>query len=299
MSTVRAGLVQMTLKAPTSAPVAEIRDAMNDAHAAQVEAAARAGVQVLCFQEVFNQPYFCAVNDPRWQGAAEALDGPTVARFAPLAARHGMVIALPLYELAADGRRFNTTVVLDADGSVLGSYQKTHIPTIGSQLHTMIAPAERGTERTWFEPGETGWPVFATRYLRLGVYICYDRHFPEGWRALGLAGADYVVNPSATWAGLSQHLWTIEQPAAAVANGFFVGAINRVGEEAPWNIGRFYGSSYVVDPRGQVLAQGPEDRDALVVADLDLDLVAEVRDTWRFFEHRRPDAYAPLQASRG
>ncbi|MCP5152718.1 MAG: acyltransferase [Ectothiorhodospiraceae bacterium] len=296
MSTIRVGLVQMALKAPTSAPVAEIRDAMNDAHVAQVEAAARAGVQVLAFQEVFNQPYFCPVNDPKWAGAAEPLDGPTVTRFAPLAARHSMVIALPMYERAADGRRFNTTVVLDADGSVLGTYQKTHIPTIGGRLHTMIPAEARGTERTWFEPGETGWPVFTTRWLKLGVYTCYDRHFPEGWRALGLAGADYVVNPSATWVGLSRHLWTIEQPAAAVANGFYVGAINRVGEEAPWNIGRFYGSSYVVDPRGQILAQGPEDADALVVADVDLDVVREVRETWRFFEHRRPETYAPVSA---
>jgi N-carbamoylputrescine amidase len=294
MATVRAGLVQMALKAPTSAPVTEIRDAMNTAHVAMVEDAAARGIQVLAFQEVFNQPYFCPVSDPKWQEAAEPLDGPTVSLFAPLAARHEMVIALPLYERAADERRFNTTVVLDADGTVCGTYQKTHIPTIGGRLHTMIPQAQRGTERTWFEPGESGWPVFETRWLRLGVYTCYDRHFPEGWRALGLAGADYVVNPSATWEGLSRHLWTVEQPAAAVANGFFVGAINRLGEETPWNIGRFYGSSYVVDPMGRILAQGPDDRDALVVADLDLDLVQEARDTWRFFEHRRPQAYRPL-----
>jgi len=202
-----------------------------------------------------------------------------------------MVVVAPIYELGPDGKRYNTAVVIDADGRVLGSYQKTHIPTIGRLHHTMIPEDRRGGEQHWFTPGTSGWPVFRTRYLTLGVYICYDRHFPEGWRALGLAGAEYVVNPSATWEGLSRHLWSIEQPAAAVANGFYVGAINRVGWEAPWDIGRFYGSSYVVDPRGQVIAQGPDDRDALVIADLDLDLIAEVRRTWRFFEHRRPDAY--------
>lgn len=294
--TVRVGLVQMALKAPTSAPVAEIRDAMNRAHAAMVEDAAQKGVQVIAFQEVFNSPYFCPVNDPKWDAAAEPLDGPTVAMFAPLAKAHGMVIALPIYERAKDGRRFNTTVVIDADGSVLGTYQKTHIPTIGRYLHGMVPESERGTEATWFEPGETGWPVFATKYLKLAVYTCYDRHFPEGWRALGLAGADYVVNPSATWEGLSRHLWTIEQPAAAVANAFYIGAINRVGTELPWDIGRFYGSSYVVDPRGQILAQGPDDADALVVADIDLGVVEAVRTTWRFMEHRRPEAYGPIVA---
>ena len=154
-----------------------------------------------------------------------------------------------------------------------------------------------GTERFWFEPGTTGFPVFQTRYLKLGAYICYDRHFPEGWRALGLAGADYVVNPSATWKGLSRHLWNLEQPAAAVANGFFVGAINRVGVEAPWSIGEFYGASYVVDPRGQIIAQGPEDVDALVVADIDLEVARAARDTWRFDAHRRPETYGALTSA--
>lgn len=294
MTNVRVGLVQMALKAPTSASVAAIRDAMLAAHVAKVEEAAAKGVQVICFQEVFNQPYFCPVNDPKWFDAAEPLDGPTIAALRPLAAKHHMVIVAPIYELAKDGTRYNTAVVIDADGQVIGTYQKTHIPGIGRNLHETVAEKDRGGETHWFAPGISGWPVFQTRYLKLGVYICYDRHFPEGFRALGLNGAEYVVNPSATWEGLSRHLWQIEQPAAAVANGYFVGAINRVGNEAPWNIGRFYGSSYVVDPRGQVLAQGPDDRDALVVADIDLEVARAARDTWRFYEHRRPEAYASL-----
>jgi N-carbamoylputrescine amidase len=128
----------------------------------------------------------------------------------------------------------------------------------------------------------------------VGVYICYDRHFPEGWRALGLNGAEIVYNPSATVAGLSQYLWKLEQPASAVANTYFVGAINRVGTEAPWNIGRFYGSSYFVNPRGEFLATGSEYDDELVVADLDLSQIDEVRKTWQFFRDRRPDAYGDL-----
>jgi len=121
----------------------------------------------------------------------------------------------------------------------------------------------------------------------IGVYICYDRHFPEGARALGLNGAEIVFNPSATVAGLSEYLWELEQPAHAVANGYFVGAINRVGHEQPWDIGEFFGKSYFCDPKGKILAQGSRDRDEVVVADLDLDEISEVRATWQFFRDRR------------
>jgi beta-ureidopropionase len=126
------------------------------------------------------------------------------------------------------------------------------------------------------------------------VYICYDRHFPEGARALGLNGAEIVFNPSATVAGLSQYLWKLEQPAHAVANGYFMGCINRVGVEAPWNVGKFYGSSYFVDPRGNFLAQAGESEDALVVAEMDLDMIDEVRSVWQFFRDRRPETYEEL-----
>jgi beta-ureidopropionase len=296
MSTVRVAVTQVALKGSTADPVETIRRNMLAAHLALVEEAASKGVQVISFQEVFNQPYFCPVNDPKWFAAAEPVDGPTIQALTPLARKHAMVIVAPIYELAPDGKHYNTAVVIDADGRVLGTYQKIHIPGIGRDLHGMIPKGERGDEKFWFADGTKGWPVFRTRYLKLGVYICYDRHFPEGWRALGLNGAEYVVNPSATMEGLSRHLWHIEQPAAAVANGFFVGANNRVGDEAPWNIGRFYGSSYVVDPKGRILAQGPDDRDALVIADIDLAVAREVRDTWRFYEHRRPETYAPLSA---
>jgi beta-ureidopropionase len=173
--------------------------------------------------------------------------------------------------------------VIDADGKYLGKYRKTHIPQVAGFY-----------EKFFFKPGNSGWPVFNTAFCKLGVYICYDRHFPEGWRALALNGAEYIVNPSATVAGLSQYLWKLEQPAAAVANGVFIGAINRPGTEGPWNIGRFYGSSYVCDPRGQILAEASEDKDELVVAEMDMDKVREVRDLWQFFRDRRPEMYGPL-----
>src|SRR3546814_385035 len=141
---------------------------------------------------------------------------------------------------------FHPCAVIYAEGRLLGKYPKAHFPQIAGFY-----------EKFFFKPGNSGWPVFDTAYCRLGVYIRYDRHFPEGWRALALAGAEYIVNPSATVAGLSQYLWKLEQPASAVANGCFIGAVNRVGSEAPWNIGKFYGSSYVVDPRGNFRSEEP------------------------------------------
>jgi N-carbamoylputrescine amidase len=149
-------------------------------------------------------------------------------------------------------------------------------------------------EKFFFKPGFSDWPVFKTKYCKLGVYICYDRHFPEGWRALALNGAEYIVNPSATVAGLSEYLWKLEQPASAVANGCWIGAINRVGTEAPWNIGEFYGQSYFVSPRGQIEKIASRDQDELIVYDMDMDMVKKVRDTWQFFRDRRPETYEAL-----
>ena len=284
MSTIRGGLIQMALKGSTADPPLAIANAMFDAHVPLIEKAGDAGVQVLCFQEVFTQPYFCPSQDPKWYTAAEPIpDGPTVKRLQEFAKRYAMVIVAPLYEEAMTGVYYNAAAVIDADGAYLGKYRKTHIPQVAGFW-----------EKFFFKPGSSGYPVFATRYCRLGVYICYDRHFPEGWRALALNGAEYIVNPSATVAGLSEYLWKLEQPAAAVANGVYVGAINRVGTEAPWNIGEFYGQSDFVNPRGQIEAIASRDRDELVVCDMNFDLVREVRNTWQFFRDRRPETYGAL-----
>jgi beta-ureidopropionase len=266
-----------------SRSVAEIQAAMLEKHLPMIHDAGKKGVQILCLQEIFNGPYFCPGQDKRWYDAAEPVPGPTVEKLAPIAAKYRMAMVVPIYEREQAGVYYNTAAILDADGSYLGKYRKTHIPQTSGFW-----------EKYFFRPGNLGYPVFKTRYATIGAYICYDRHFPEGARALGLAGAEIVYNPSATVAGLSQHLWKIEQPAHAVANGYFVGAINRVGTEAPWNIGKFYGNSYFVDPRGQIIACGSEDNDELVVAELDLDLIEEVRRTWQFYRDRRPDAYGPL-----
>jgi N-carbamoylputrescine amidase len=141
-----------------------------------------------------------------------------------------------------------------------------------------------------------GYPVFKTAYANVGVYICYDRHFPEGARLLGLNGAEIVYNPSATVAGLSEYIWKVEQPAHAVANGYFMGCINRVGTEAPWNIGQFYGQSYFVNPRGEIIKTASRDKDELITADLDLEQIKEIRDLWQFYRDRRPETYAQMTA---
>jgi N-carbamoylputrescine amidase len=286
MAKVKAGLIQMALKADTGETPEAIRDRMNEAHLPLIDAAGKQGVQVLCLQEVFNQPYFCPSQDVKWYAAAEKIpDGPTVSLMKEYAAKYAMVIVVPIYEEDITGVYYNTCAVIDADGSYLGKYRKTHIPQVAGFY-----------EKFFFKPGNSGWPVFQTAYCKLGVYICYDRHFPEGWRALALAGAEYIVNPSATVAGLSQYLWKLEQPASAVANGCYIGAVNRVGTEAPWNIGKFYGSSYVVNPRGEFLVEASEDKDELVTAEMDMEKVREVRNLWQFFRDRRPEAYGSLTA---
>ena len=278
---VRCGLIQCSNPLnDESLPVATIQKAMLDKHIPMIEDAGKKGVQILCLQEIFNGPYFCPSQDKRWYGAAETVPGPTTNAMAELARKHNMVIVVPIYEEAMRGVYYNTAAVIDADGTYLGRYRKQHIP------HTAGF-----WEKYFFKPGDGGYPVFQTRYAKVGVYICYDRHFPEGARCLGLNGAEIVFNPSATVAGLSQHLWKLEQPAHAVANGYYMGCINRVGTEPPWNIGRFYGSSYFVNPRGQIMAEGSEDKDELVTAELDLDVIDEVRRVWQFYRDRRPEAY--------
>ena len=242
---VKCGLIQAHNVAPTDAPIEEIKRANIENQMKMVEEAARQGVQMLCFQEIFATPYFMAEQNKRWYEAVERVpDGPTVQMMQSVAKEHGMVLIVSVYEEEISGIYYNTAAVIDADGKYLGKYRKTHIPHVAPGFW----------EKFYFRPGNLGYPCFDTAFARIGVYICYDRHFPEGARCLGLNGAEIIFNPSATVAGLSEYLWKLEQPAHAVANGYFVGAINRVGTEAPWNIGEFYGQSYFCDPRGQMLA---------------------------------------------
>ena len=275
MTVVRAALVQETWTGD--------KESMIKVHEDRAREAKEQGAQVICFQELFYGPYFCQVQDSAYYEYAESIPGPTTERFQALARELEMVMVLPMYEQEQAGVLFNTAAVVDADGTYLGKYRKNHIPQVKGFW-----------EKFYFRPGNLGYPVFDTAVGKVGVYICYDRHFPEGWRALGINGAEIVFNPSATSRGLSAYLWKLEQPASAVANEYFIGAINRVGIE---DLGEndFYGTSYFADPEGKFVGDTGDDHAAeLVVRDLDLDLLVEVRNRWQFYRDRRPEAYGEL-----
>ncbi len=278
---IKSALIQMSLaKTEGEGSIDEIKEAMLQKHLPYIDDAGKQGVQILCLQEIFNTPYFCPGQDSAWYASAEPVPGPTTERMQAYAKKYKMVMIVPVYEMEQAGVYYNTAAVIDADGSYLGKYRKTHIPQTGGFW-----------EKFFFKPGNLGYPVFETQYAKVGVYICYDRHFPEGARCLGLNGAEIVYNPSATTVGQSQYLWKIEQPAHAVANAYFMGCSNRVGIEKPWNLGHFYGTSYFVNPLGQIIACASEDKDELLVSEFDLDLITEVRSKWQFYRDRRPEIY--------
>jgi beta-ureidopropionase len=284
---VRGALIQATLSEPATSSPDKIKKSMVDKHVAMIAAAADKGAQVLCMQELFYGPYFCAEQQTKWYDLVEKIpDGPTTKLMCELAKKHNMVLVVPIYEEEQSGVYYNTASVIDADGKWLGKFRKIHIPQVNPGFW----------EKFYFRPGNMGYPVFDTKIGKVGVYICYDRHFPEGARCLGLNGAEIVFNPSATVAGLSEYLWKLEQPAHAVANGYWVGAINRPGWEEPWRIGEFYGQSYFCNPRGQLVAVASRDKDEIVVADIDLDMIREVRNTWQFYRDRRPETYGAITA---
>lgn len=273
---VRGALIQATWTGDKESMIAK--------HIEYARKAADQGAQVMCFQELFYGPYFCQVQRPEFFTYTEMIpDGPTTERMQKLAQELKMVLVVPMYEQDGVGVYYNTAAVIDSDGTFKGKYRKTHIPQLPGFW-----------EKYYFRPGNLGYPVFDTAVGKVGVYICHDRHFPEGARALGLNGAEIVFIPSATSRGLSQHLWRIEQTAHAIFNTYYVGTINRVGIE-PLGDDDFYGESYFCNPRGQFVGEVASDRDEeLIVRDLDMDLIQEVRNTWHFYFNRRPDQYGSL-----
>ncbi|WP_433742407.1 nitrilase-related carbon-nitrogen hydrolase [Falsibacillus pallidus] len=290
--TVKIGLIQAKHDVDGNETVAAHKEKAIEKHIKLVREAAEKGANIICLQEIFYGPYFCAEQNTKWYESAEEIpNGPTTKRFQELAKELGSVIVLPIYEREGIATYYNTAAVIDADGSYLGKYRKQHIPHVGV--------GDQGCgfwEKFYFKPGNLGYPVFDTAFAKVGVYICYDRHFPEGARILGLKGAEVVFNPSATVAGLSEYLWKLEQPAHAVANGYFLGAINRVGYEGPWNMGEFYGQSYLVDPRGNFVAMASRDQEEVIIGEMNKKLIREVRDTWQFYRDRRPETYEDMTA---
>ncbi len=276
MITVRAAVIQAYANMPKQEAV--------EKHVGLIGQAAASGAKVVCLQEIFHGPYFPAEQDPKWYATAEPESGPTVTRMRELAKQHKIVLVVPFFEEAQVGVYYNTAVVIEADGSLVGKYRKTHLPQVGPCFW----------EKFYFKPGNLGYPVFDTSAGKIGLIICYDRHFPEVARQVGLNGAEIVFNPSATVESLSRYLWELEQPAHAVANGYWIAAINRVGVEEPLTTARFYGSSYFCNPRGQIVARASDCSDEVLVHDIDLEMNREVRNTWQFMRDRRPETYGEL-----
>ncbi|UUZ85247.1 hypothetical protein LJK88_17745 [Paenibacillus sp. P26] len=206
MDTVRIGLIQASHDLSGDEPVSRHKAAAIEKHMKLVREAKRKGAQIVALQEIFYGPYFCAEQTAKWYEAAEEIpNGPTVRLFQETAKELGIVIILPIYEREGIATYYNTAAVIDADGTYLGKYRKHHIPHVGA--------GGKGAgfwEKFYFKPGNLGYPVFDTAFAKVGVYICYDRHFPEGARMLGLNGAEIVFNPSATVSGTSEYLWKLE-----------------------------------------------------------------------------------------
>ncbi len=277
MTTVRAAVIQAHANMP--------KDEAVDKHVELIAKAAADGAEVTCLQEIFHGPYFCAEQDPKWYATAEPEDGPIVTRMREVAqdAPHGP--DRPVVRGSADRR-----VLQLGRRDRAGRDRRRQVP---EDPHPARRPVLLG-EVLLQARATSGTRSSTPRVGKVGLIICYDRHFPEIGRALGLKGAELVFNPSATVESLSKYLWELEQPATAVANGYWIAAINRVGVEEPLSSAKFYGSSYFCDPRGQIVAQASDSEDEVLVHDLDLEMIREVRNTWQFLRDRRPELYGEL-----
>jgi N-carbamoylputrescine amidase len=281
MATVVLGLVQSTTYASKPESLAR--------HTALIREAAAKGAQIVCLQELFNIPYFCKRQDTEFFDLAEPIPGPTTEAMASLAKELGVVIIVPLFEKRGAGLYHNTVAVIDADGSYLGKYRKMHIPQ------------DPGfEEKFYFTPGDLGYPVWNTRFGRIGVLICWDQWYPEGARLAALAGAEIILYPTAIgWLpeekaalGSAQHCaWETVQRGHAVANGCYIAAVNRTGFQIDTE---FWGQSFVANPYGEIIAKGSVDREETLIVPCDLKKVEDFRRIWPFFRDRRIDTYAPL-----
>jgi N-carbamoylputrescine amidase len=255
--------------------------------------AAQRGAQIICLQELFRSQYFCQKQDATIFDLAEPIPGPSTEALATAARQHQVVIVGSLFERRDAGVYHNAAVVLDADGSLLGTYRKMHIPD--DPLYF---------EKYYFTPGDQGYRCFDTRYGRIGVLVCWDQWYPEGARLTALQGAKVLFYPTAIgWHpsekdqyGTEQHdAWRTIQRAHAIANGVYVAAVNRVGHEGPSEGGlEFWGSSFVSDPFGVVLSEASNNKEEILVAECDLAHLESVRRNWPFLRDRRIDSYGPI-----
>ncbi|XP_047996044.1 beta-ureidopropionase-like [Leguminivora glycinivorella] len=295
---VKVGVVQHSIATTTDKPIVEQREAIFNKIRKIITAAGEEGVNVLCLQEAWSMPFaFCTREKQPWCEFAEsAEDGPSTQFLKDLAVKYDMVIVSPILERdEAHGETiWNTAVVINEQGKVIGKHRKNHIPRVGDF-----------NESTYYFEGNTGHPVFQTKYGKIAINICYGRHHPQNWMMFGINGAEIVFNPSATVAGLSEHLWAVEARNAAIANSYFTAAINRVGSEqfpneftsgdgkpAHKEFGHFYGSSYMTAPDGCRTPGLSRVKDGLLIAQMDLNLCRQVKDKWGFTMTQRLDLYA-------
>lgn len=295
---VRIGVIQNSIVLPTTAPLVDQYKAIEAKVEKLIEAAAGLGANVICLQEAWTAPFFFCTREKRpWlEFAEDAERGPAAQFISRMAAKYGMVIVSPILErdFAHGQTIWNTAVVFSHTGSVIGKHRKNHIPRVGDF-----------NESTYYFEGNTGHPVFETKFGKIAVNICYGRHHPLNWMMFGLNGAEIVFNPSATVGALSEPLWPIEGRNASIANSYFVGAINRVGTEtfpseftsgdgkpAHKDFGHFYGSSYVANPDGSRTPGLSRNRDGVLVNEVDLNLCMQVKDKWTFQMTARYDMYA-------
>ncbi|CAH4022644.1 beta-ureidopropionase-like [Pieris brassicae] len=295
---IRIGIIQHSIAISTNKPIKQQREAIFMKVSKLIEAAGEEGVNVLCLQEAWSMPFaFCTREKIPWCEFAENVtDGLSTQFLKSFAIKYNMVIISPILE--RDEFRgdliWNTAVVINEKGIVMGSHRKNHIPRVGDF-----------NESTYYFEGNTGHPVFETKYGRIAINICYGRHHPLNWLMFGLNGAEVVFNPSATVSGLSEHLWAIEARNAAIANSYFTCAINRVGTEifpneftsgdgkqAHNDFGHFYGSSYVTAPDGTRTPSLSRTMDGLLISQIDLNMCRQIKDKWGFAMTQRLDMYA-------
>jgi N-carbamoylputrescine amidase len=282
------GLVQMAVGAD---PDENLRRA-----AARVEEAARSGAEVVCLQELFRSQYFCQREDTRAFDLAEPVPGPTTETLGRVARERKVVVVAPLFERRAAGVYHNSAAVIDATGEVVGLYRKMHIPDDPAYY-----------EKYYFAPGDLGFKAFDTRVGRIGTLICWDQWYPEGARLASLRGANILFYPTAIgWhpkekqaVGAQQRdAWRTVQRGHAIANGVYVAAVNRVGHEKPPDGGdgiEFWGSSFVADPQGVLVAEASLDKEEILLAQVDIARIEDVRRNWPFLRDRRIDAYGGLE----
>jgi beta-ureidopropionase len=254
-----------------------------------IREAADRGARIICLPELFSTMYFCVETRREYFDWAEPIPGPTIDRVSAVARETGTVVIAPIFERAPDDRYFNAAAVLSPDGNVIGKYRKSSIPL----MDTARSAEPRGNEKFYFTPGDLGFPTFATPFARIGILICYDRHFPEAARVLGLGGAEIVFVPTAT-SRMTRYLWDLELRAHAVTNIYYVCGVNKVGVDVGGSARDHHGASMIISPRGEILAQASDTASDMAVADVDLAVLPGIRELWGYYRDRRPEMYTPV-----